>query len=744
MDKLTKEQVQTASKAVRELRVSLSNYFLYNSENPMVLESLGRFSKTLESLFENLPSVALGESEGRLVVEGTPLDERLTGSVNMIKDIFLTHKIHSLTFSRGIEPQELKALFDLLRPRALPSGTTLTQVLAQKPLEHIQMNEKVYVAIKEGEKVVSAEDMGLSDQDNLQEALEALQYFLQIFSRVRPDSNKREVAMRLTEHMGDWLKEGNFPGMAGSGGPGGASEDGAGGGGTGGSNPFAEIVTGFLALKNSLSSLGQSDASKDIQISMDELLKRLVMLGEGQGMTPGSGGTAGAGSGEEQEALFNVDQVQNAIDSGKVEIFWDKALENKSAEKLPLLQGPEMTDLFESLWEGLWRQILTGDEKSQTVSLRQMNRLQWNSIPRPLQLDGFRNFRRFLSETRRPSQYSLGLNMLQNWLSMELEQPNWEELIETIVVLKQMAEMSPPLFEKQDLVARVTLETVFNHPALEKIFTGYSRTGPEGNNWLRLFSILAPWVGPFLWEKIEKAPADSAEWNKSVEMLEALENIGTDIVESLLGEKAGQEKMAKWTVVFKKILPPESFCAHCEKNWHSFTPDLQEKLMEMMEVFPRKAFRSLLIGLLEFPDQSMASRALALLPDVGRQGDARDIISAMRKYKPHSMGWDQFMIKACYILGKMADPYAINFLFELAEHYKFLEGHKDRPLEIRRAAIEALGNYHFQSVKNFLNTLTKGLEKELKPALEQALKSVEENFQKWREAQKAEGGTPSA
>jgi hypothetical protein len=743
LEKLTKEQVQTASSAVRELRVSLSNYFLYSSENPMVLEALGRFSKSLESLFENLPSVSLGESEGRMVVEGSLLDERLTGSTNMIKDIFLTHKIHSLTFTKGIQPLELRTLFGLLRPRALPSGTTLFQALAQQPLEHIQLNEKVFVAIKEGEKIVSAEEAGFSDEENLQEAMGALQYFLQIFSRVRPDSNKREVAMRLTEHMGSWLKDENLiqqPGSSGSG-------KGGGSGSSENAKPLMELLSGFWALKKSLESIREPSQLGDMQVNMDELLRKLVVLGENHGLRmeerDGEATVVDTWA-EQQEALFEVDPVMNAMDSGKVEIFWDPAFEDPAAKKLPQVQNPEKIDLFESLWEGLWRQIMTGEEKVQAVSLRQLNRLQWNEIPRPLQLEGFRNLRRFLAEPRHTANFPLGMALVQNWLPMELTLPNQEELIEMVLLIKQLSEMSPPLFDKQNLLARVALESVFSQQELEALYSKCSPENGEKNNYLKLFSILAPWVGPFLWEKTEKAPVDSAEWNKAVEMLEALETMGAGVLEGLLREKVSQEQMGKWALIFKKILPPESFCAHCEKNWHSFAPELQEKLMEMMETFPRKSFRPLLVGLLEVPDQPMALRALALLPDVGRQGDARDIISAMKKYKPHSAGWDQFTIKACHILGKMTDPYSINFLFELAEHYKFLEGHKDRPLEFRRAAIEALGNYHSQSVKNYLTALQKGLEKELKPGLEQSLKSVEENLRKWHESQQTEGMSPTA
>ncbi len=144
-------QIQVASSMVRELRVSLSNFFLYASENNMALLSIQRFLTALDGLFQEMPSVMLGESEGRLVVEGTPLDEHTTGSTNMIKDLFLTHKIHSLTLLKGLAAEEVKTLFSLLKPKGLPTGVSFSQALVQHSLEHIRANEKVFVAVGEGE-----------------------------------------------------------------------------------------------------------------------------------------------------------------------------------------------------------------------------------------------------------------------------------------------------------------------------------------------------------------------------------------------------------------------------------------------------------------------------------------------------------------------------------------------------------------------------------------------------------------
>ena len=151
------DQIKMASCAIRELRVALSNFFLYSSENAMVQKSLDRFLIMLNSYMETSSSLVLAEAEGRMVVDGIPLDERLTGSTNMIKDLFLTHNIHSLTFSKGLDSLEIRSLFSHLRPKALPSGVSLSQALVQEPLEHIGLNEKVYVALSEGEMVVPSE-----------------------------------------------------------------------------------------------------------------------------------------------------------------------------------------------------------------------------------------------------------------------------------------------------------------------------------------------------------------------------------------------------------------------------------------------------------------------------------------------------------------------------------------------------------------------------------------------------------
>lgn len=744
---LNPDQIQSASIAVRELRVSLSNFFLYSSENAMVTQSLERLLEVLGRLFETMPAVAVGESEGRLVVEGSPLDERLAGSTNMLKDLFLTHKIHSLTFLKGLTADEMRSLFSLLKPKALPSGMSLSQALVQQSLEHVRVNEKVFVALSEGEVVVQA-DSGAQGEQNLQEALEALQYFLQIFSRVKPDHNKQEVARRLMENMGAWVGGDGAAGAAG----------GTGGGkGTGDVQPWRELLGGFLALKGALSSIQKPAELKDAQVSMDELLKKLVLLGESQGVSlegePKENGPAGdplpaaeapspsgldGASGEggtppetleapEQENLFETDPVLSAVESGEWSVLEDPALEEKVAERMSQLQGLERTEIFESVWEKLWEMAFSPEEEPQALALRQLNRIQWNRVSRPLQLEGFRNMRRLLSEIRRPALYPFALTLVQDWIPQELTSPDWEELLGTVRLLKELAEKTPPLFEKQNQATRVTLETVFCEPVLESLFTRFRNQGRDAEGIRRLFLELGGRVAPFFFNKVEREPVESPDWKDAVAMLEEFEAGGLRVYESWLDWPEKRNEIEKFLDIFKVTQPKAEMEDYFRRHWGSFGPAAQVKILEIIEQWKRTDFRPFLADLLEKPDQPVAFRALEALSRIGTEGDGEAIVAAVKRYPPRGKDRERFWVQACRALGALSDAAAASALMEWAEKYKFMEHKKERSLEVRRAALEALGGFRSPTVRDFLAAL-RGSEKELRPEVERALQSVEEKL----------------
>jgi hypothetical protein len=707
---LNPEQIQLASNTVRELRVALSNFFLYAAGNNMTLLSIQRFLGGLDGLFKTLPSVTLGESEGRLVLEGTPLDERTTGSTNMIKDLFLTHKIHSLTFFKGVETEEAKTLFSLLKPRALPTGLSFSQALVQQSLDHIRANEKVFVAVAEGEVVVSAEAAAQPQVgQNLQDALEALQYFLQIFARVKPDSNKQEVARKLMDHMGSWLST--------EGGERATPEK---------ARAWTEVLGGFKALKNGLENAQKPGDLKNSKLGMEELLRKFVALGESQGVALEEGDgviyeidTTPSG----QVPPLEKDPVSAAIDEGRVDVFWDPNLEEMADSHISQIQEPDQMEKFESLWTGLWGKIASGDENTQALCLRHLNRLQWNQIPRASQLEGLRNLRQFLSETRRPAVYPIGLSLAQDWVPLEMIRPDWIELLEMVKLLRQLSEKKPPSFDKQNLAAKVALETIFCEPILDSLMRRY-QAGADGPGILKIFTTLGPRVSPFLFEKIEKEPVESPDWKRAAGLLDALQTGGNHVYELWLEWPEKREYLDKFLEIFKLIPPTAEMEDYFQRHWNTFNPAGQAKLLDIAGQWKKSGFRPMVIRLLDRPDTPAATQALEVLSKIGREGDAKAIAEAVKKYPAGSKDREAFWVKACQTMGELADLTGAEILMEWADKYKLMENKKNRSLEVRRAAMEALGHFRSKTVADFLAGLQKDAEKELRPTIDQAIVSA--------------------
>lgn len=740
---LNPTQIQQASLAVRELRVSLSNFFLYAAENAMVKQSLDRFLASLSKLFAELPSVSFAESEGRLVVEGAALDERLTGSTNMIKDLFLTHKIHTLTFLGEVQAPEVHALFSLLRPRALPTGVSLSQALVQQSLEHIRVNEKVFVALSEGEVVVPS-DTAPAGEQNLPEALEALQYFLQIFNRVRPDAKKQEVARHLMDNMGGWLQSVGDPGGGAAGG------GGAGYGKAGPANvqPWRELMGGFLGLKAALTSMKTPAQASDAQVSMDDLIKKLVLLGESQGVEldekpapppiavapeapavpPPAPVAVEAAAPPEPVDLSEADSIQLALKRGNLDFLLTPELEEKLGEKIAWLQEPAQEEALEAFWKKLWDMIFTADEPTQALAMRHLSRLQWNRVPRPLQLEGLRSLCRLLKEIRRPANYPMALTLAQDWIPQELASDDWTDLLEMTRLLVRAATQTPPRFEKQNQAARVALDTVFCEPILESLLNRYPAEPEEGNNTGKLFILLGPRVGPFLFSKIEEELTGSAFWLKALDLLEAQQKEGLHVYETWLGwpEKRGQ--LEKFLDIFTAVPPSGELEDFFERHWTTFSPLAQGKILASARQWRKKGFRPFLLRLLEKPEAPIALEALETLGVVGIEGDAEAIVLAVKNYPPQGKDKEKFWVKACEALGYLADAPAAAALMEWGGKYHFMEAKKNRSLEVRRAAIRALRRFRSSEVRDFLAGLKKEGEKELKEDVEETLRSVDENI----------------
>ncbi len=724
---LQPEQAKAAAILVRELRIAFSNYFLYSADNSMVKQSLEKFLAVLGDLFKSLSAVSLGESEGRLVVEGTALDERATGSTNMIKDLFLTHKIHSMTFQPGLQLDELQKFFELLKPRALPPGQTLFQAAEAKGIANIKVNEKMFVAVKEGERVVAAGTAldGLEKEENFQEALEALQYFLQIFARVNPSSNKKEVARKMMGQMGgilseDDFKEVGFPVPAPT-----AEAQGN----------WGQIMGAFLAMKNNLASVKAPEQLASVQMSMDDLLKKLVLMGESQGFGTGTGGGTGGGSGfsepdatEERFTLFETDPVLSALDENDFSKLTLAATEGQVVQRLPRLQESTEQERFVKLWNGLWRSAMGEPGEARNVTLRHLLRLDWAKLPEPLQKSGLSKVRELFGTGQTAESFPLVMSLYQNWVTKDLTDPDWPELILGASALKGIAFRAEQEFENQSAQAKTTLESVFSRHALDQLDALYVAPGKEPETRERLFIVLDFLTGPFFIQRAMDSPADSPAFQKAFSWLDRFQTLQVPVLERWFQAGAPSDRIRLFLEMFKKMPPSATLFDLFNKNWANFSMDQKLQVMEIAFRWRLSVFRPRLIELVGALDKNLSIPALRSLSKIGLEGDSLAIVEAVKAYGPDNPERDEFWIEACRVLGDLAEAYTINTLVEWADGYRFLEKKGERPMAVREAAVEALGHFRSQYVHKFLLKLEKDAEKELRPLVEQALKGVNEKL----------------
>jgi hypothetical protein len=203
---LKAEEIPFAADVVREFRVAVSNIFLYSSANSLVDQSVEKFLQFLRMLYEGREEVTLGIADGQVVVESTAIDERNTGSTELIQTLFHNLELHSLTFKKGLPLEEFKALGKLLQPRGLPPGMTLPQAIESAGLQHVVANNRVFISMQEGEQVDSASKK-LQENEEFKSALDALQYFLGVFEKMESGSDKREIAKIFGEKIGGWMPQ---------------------------------------------------------------------------------------------------------------------------------------------------------------------------------------------------------------------------------------------------------------------------------------------------------------------------------------------------------------------------------------------------------------------------------------------------------------------------------------------------------------------------------------------------------
>lgn len=139
---------------------AVANIRLCPPTNDSISASIGRLFNALQAIFTRENSVVFAESETNLIISGQALNEtdqklpQIIAFIELIKSLSIT----SITFKNGVDDAELLAFLEIMssKPDQLKQVGGLQQVVADKNLSHIHLDQKVYVAMDKDRKVVSS------------------------------------------------------------------------------------------------------------------------------------------------------------------------------------------------------------------------------------------------------------------------------------------------------------------------------------------------------------------------------------------------------------------------------------------------------------------------------------------------------------------------------------------------------------------------------------------------------------
>lgn len=150
---------------------------LYPPENPSVVRMVETAHDAITALIPPGGALDLSFIEDKLVVNGEALEDSMQkrAIINSFHKIMKLRRISSITFWDGMTKEELRSFLVVLGTKAPSIGADeqeeMDQLLKEQEIEHVEVDEQIYVAISKREKVIDARVAVESEQDVALKAL---------------------------------------------------------------------------------------------------------------------------------------------------------------------------------------------------------------------------------------------------------------------------------------------------------------------------------------------------------------------------------------------------------------------------------------------------------------------------------------------------------------------------------------------------------------------------------------------
>ncbi len=180
------------------INTAIMNVRLYPSTSATIINTIERLHLAFLDMFALDAPIIFAESEKNLLICGKPLDQKdqERPQVTTLLNILLNFGIESISFDKGLEKAELSAFLEILsrRPESVKNEGGLLNIMNEKNVQHIYLDQKVYVAIDKDQKIISSLDI-TDDQ--------MTQFFMHIHPELADDPKKLQQMMKDPE----WLSQ---------------------------------------------------------------------------------------------------------------------------------------------------------------------------------------------------------------------------------------------------------------------------------------------------------------------------------------------------------------------------------------------------------------------------------------------------------------------------------------------------------------------------------------------------------
>jgi hypothetical protein len=708
---LNENEVQLASLAVREIRVAVAHSLLHPFGSPPVRRAIEKAYHCLRELLMLRPRITLDFEGERPRVEQSNLEEGVVDSTHVLYEILQSHGIRRITFTQGLTVDELTSFFALLKPRFLPDEKTALQSLQENPIKNAGVNDweppvpipsppKDQASVPSAPPVVTPativsapagpaaitfdvstplEVAPETEEDiRYQEAEEALERFLEIASEIDSENHRDDLVRKLSGLM---KSPEDSPK---------ASEKVEG--------DWKDLTREFFAFRDDLPS------GSKLRQRMDGLLQKWSNTLER--VSQKQPGTLPTEARPRESVPAETNHAGSGVQEENPSQLLNPAREAESDAALKSFLDGHRIDRIIPAWVVLWNGVFSGAESVQTLCLRHISRLDWAKLPRPLQMEGFSYFDNFL-KAHWPENLRLeAMDRMDAWLRLERETGHLETLVPRAESVRALAtDPSTPAILKTR--ALVFLKSIFPHELLE---TNYRKLGGSDDEQARFFLRSAgPLAAAFLREHLtalDPTAIDAEEAGRLTILIRELEGIGEKPLDRLLDRLPG-ERGARILFALSKHMPfPASLAEPMRSQLAQYSVEVRRQALALVESGGRKDLYGWAVELLGDADLDLVRRALKLLSLLHIDGASRYVVGMLETREfPTKESRDAFWVEACQALGDMADPMSIKPLSDWAQSYSILEKRKEKPLLVRRAAIQALGRFRSNQVKSFLEKL---------------------------------------